>query len=174
MLYAYLRIDRTSKVTSFEKVMVVGIIVCAVADAAIAITFIAGLVIFLLGHVVYICGFAMKINWSLKHFSIIIPLLIIGAVYGHLLIQNIQAQEAWLIGPVVAYIIVISVMVLMAFLTRNPFAMIGSLLFYLSDAVLAWNMFVESLKYSTVYIMSTYYSAQLLIAHSINKIANKS
>ena len=167
ILYAFLRAKSTANIQRFDWVMMTGIAVCTIADAAIAITFIAGLVIFLLGHIVYIIGFSTKVKWDSKRFLIIIPLLVSGFIYGQHLTKHISEQESWLIGPVLAYIVVISIMVLMAFMTGNIYAMVGSLLFYLSDSILAWNMFIESLTFSKLYIMSTYYAGQLFIAHSI-------
>jgi len=174
ILYALLRLDRSNKLQRFEIVMIAGIVVCSIADVAIAITFIAGLVIFLIGHIIYITGFSMKINWNIKRFFlIVIPIVIVGIFYGQYLIKHVYSQDAWLVGPVIAYVLVISIMVIMAFLTGNIFAIVGSILFYLSDAVLAWNMFIESLTYSTLYIMSTYYMGQLLIANSILPISTR-
>ncbi|MFP3472641.1 lysoplasmalogenase family protein, partial [Micrococcus sp. SIMBA_144] len=54
-----------------------------------------------------------------------------------------------------------------AIMTGNKWAISGSLLFVLSDSILSWNMFVAAIPYSDVLIMSTYYSAQFLIAGSL-------
>lgn len=70
--------------------------------------------------------------------------------------------------PVIAYIAVISTMLWTAIMTRNRYAMVGSLLFVISDSILSWNMFVAEIRYSNVWIMTTYYAAQFLIATSIS------
>ncbi|MDQ6597861.1 lysoplasmalogenase family protein [Bacillus salipaludis] len=53
------------------------------------------------------------------------------------------------------------------FLSQNIWAIIGSILFVLSDSILSWNLFVSEIPYSDILIMTTYYTAQFLIAHSL-------
>lgn len=72
-----------------------------------------------------------------------------------------------LIAPVLFYITAIMLMAWAAFMTGNRCLIIGSLLFVISDSVLAWNMFVSPVSYSHLAIMSTYYGAQFFIAHSM-------
>ena len=72
--------------------------------------------------------------------------------------------------PVLAYILIISFMLMMAVfrnmrVNRLSFNLIlfGALLFILSDALLAYNRFVNPIAYSGVWIMATYMIAQYLI-----------
>lgn len=51
-------------------------------------------------------------------------------------------------------------------LARGGSARWGALLFTLSDSVLAWDAFVQSLPHARLVVMTTYYAAQLLIALS--------
>jgi uncharacterized membrane protein YhhN len=61
---------------------------------------------------------------------------------------------------VAAYILVISVMVTMAIGTGDARAIVGASLFYVSDALIAWNRFVRPLAFAPVAIMVTYHLAQ--------------
>jgi len=69
--------------------------------------------------------------------------------------------------PVGLYIGAISLMVLAAAGTRSPAVVAGALLFYLSDAILAWNRFVRPLPRADLGVMSTYFAAQYLLANSV-------
>jgi uncharacterized membrane protein YhhN len=68
--------------------------------------------------------------------------------------------ERELVGPVVAYMAVISVMVACALGTGDPVAAGGAALFLLSDSLIAWNRFVRPLAWAPVTIMVTYHLAQ--------------
>ena len=68
---------------------------------------------------------------------------------------------------IIAYIGVILTMGWMAIRTRMKLAIIGALLFIFSDSVLAIDRFVYAIPYRDVFVMSTYYAAQVFIAASI-------
>ncbi|MNL83390.1 YhhN-like protein [compost metagenome] len=65
------------------------------------------------------------------------------------------------------YVTVISLMAWSAIMSGNKLAIAGSLLSVVSDSVLSWNMFVSDVTYAGPIIMLTYYSAQYLIARSL-------
>ena len=44
--------------------------------------------------------------------------------------------------------------------TAAPWAVVGALLFYASDATLAWNRFVAPMRFGPVAVMVTYHPAQ--------------
>lgn len=144
-----------------------GLTVCTIADAAIAYSFIAGLVIFLIGHLFYIPGFwqARKtdVNRSIPVFLIAVYAVIVGYFLLSALFETGQSE---MVLPVAFYILVISVMGIVAAYTRNGWAIVGAILFIISDSILAWNRFVDPIAYSGVWVMTTYYGAQLLIARS--------
>jgi len=76
-------------------------------------------------------------------------------------------NESALIIPVIFYIIVIISMSWTAIMTGNMLAIVGSILFLISDSILAWNKFVADIEYSSILIMSTYYAAQFCLARSL-------
>ena len=123
--------------------------------------FIAGLISFLLAHVMYILG--------LLQFDITPPLLMVGtvlvlisaAVIGSRIVRGGQGVDARLGVPIAIYMAVISFMVVSAFGTALPIAIVGALLFYISDAVLGWNRFVEPLPHGRLITMTTYHLGQI-------------
>ena len=70
-------------------------------------------------------------------------------------------QHPELTGPVIAYMVVISAMVVTAFGTASAWAIVGALLFYVSDATLATNRFVRPLPQGNLAVMTTYHLGQL-------------
>ena len=158
--------------TPAQKSILIGLLFCALGDALIIFSFLPGLAAFLIGHVCYIYAFIKQWQFSWIRLSILIPLVIFGAYMWTSLISSLQINGGnALIVPVILYLIIISLMVFSAFQTRNPSLYFGSILFLISDAVLAWNLFIEEVIYSGEMIMLTYYSAQFLIAHSLTRVS---
>ena len=136
--------------------------------------FIAGLVAFLLAHIAYIIGF----NNSLPPINILslIIAIIIGItalrIYRGIASGLVVANKSYLRIPVLAYTLVISLMLLSALLTlvRPEWSLIsalmasaGAVLFFLSDAFLAWNKFVSPIRNGKLIVIITYHMGQLLI-----------
>jgi len=150
------------------KSILIGLSLCMLGDALIIFSFIPGLLAFLIGHIFYIYAFVKKWHFSWLHLSTIIPFTVFGTYIGTKLISSlINNNEEVLILPVVFYLVIITLMGFTAFQTRNKFLYFGSILFIISDTVLAWNKFIADLHYSGEIIMLTYYGAQFLIANSL-------
>ncbi len=123
--------------------------------------FVAGLGSFLLGHLAYVVG--------LVQYQDSVPGLVLGAVVvlagmatlGRRVRTAVRrGGDAALAGPVTAYMTVISAMVLAAFGSGVPFMVGGALLFYASDATLAWNRFVHEHPGGRLAVMVTYHLGQ--------------
>jgi uncharacterized membrane protein YhhN len=69
--------------------------------------------------------------------------------------------------PVAAYMVVISAMVASAIGTAEPLAVGGAVLFYTSDALIAWERFVASRRWHRLAIIVTYHLAQAGLALSL-------
>ena len=118
--------------------------------------FVAGLASFLLGHLAYVAGFGLGEAWPW-----ILGVAVVAAAVGTPILRAVLAKgEKELVGPVVAYMTVISVMVACAIGTGDPLAIGGASLFMLSDSLIAWNRFVTPLAWAPVTIMVTYHLAQ--------------
>ncbi len=135
--------------------------------------FIPGLAAFLLAHVAYIVGFNIPFPnvspvWSLG-------LAIILALTSARLLRRIAAALMAkglrrLVGPVLLYGMVISLMLLSAWMTLfNPewttsssfLASAGAVLFYISDVILAWDRFVAPIRYGRAINMVAYHLGQI-------------
>lgn len=130
--------------------------------------FTIGLGLFLLGHVAYTVVFTLLgafSTWDLVSAGI----LVVAGVSFYLLIRsNLRTMQM----PVIAYIVAISVMVNRAGSTlASPVVgvgqalmiLIGAVLFYISDVILAANRFWKSWEYNRI-SLGFYYGGQLLIA----------
>ncbi len=130
--------------------------------------FISGLLSFLLAHLFYIAAFTFE-GARAPDVLTALPLLIYGALMLRILLPHLGNMKA----PVVIYMLVI---LLMAWQTLNRWmmtseqgsalALAGALLFVVSDSLLALNRFKRRFQGAQIYIMSSYFMAQWLIAIS--------
>ena len=122
--------------------------------------FVEGLGSFLLGHLAYIVGLAQES--SLLPFVVgAAAVSIVTAAIGRRILAAVQAgEEPALATPVAAYMAVISAMVATAAGTLDAVAIVGALLFFVSDALIAWNRFVQPVPRARLAIMVTYHLGQ--------------
>lgn len=140
--------------------------------------FIPGLVSFLTAHIFYILNFRKTISLSERKSTSgyllstsIVFLSFIGLFLGFLLPYIVNNEEtSVLLIPVVVYAIVITLMGFLAAqrrahvgLTSFRYILMGSIFFILSDCILATNKFAVSIDYSTIWVMTTYVTAQYFI-----------
>ena len=126
--------------------------------------FVFGLGAFLVGHLAYIPGLVL-LGFSPVAFLVGLVLVAIAmATVGRQVIKGVQANEPKLVVPVMVYMGVISVMVASAVATGKVAAIIGALLFYGSDTLIAWNGFVRPWWWANVAIMVTYHLGQIGLA----------
>lgn len=130
--------------------------------------FVAGLGSFLLGHLAYVGGFLVD-GVVATRFGIGVALVALAVgVVGVPILRGVQAgSEPALAGPVVAYMLVISTMVACAIGAGRPLAVVGAVLFYASDSLIALNRFVRPVPHGRLAIMSTYHLAQIALVLSL-------
>ena len=131
--------------------------------------FIKGLVSFLLAHICYIVAFSSECGFRL-HLVYIVPIIGIGIIILRILLPHTGKMTV----PVILYSIVILMMLWQALerwgIARSQsatLAVIGAILFVVSDLILAYNRFVKPFKSARLLNLSTYYCAQWLIALSV-------
>ena len=131
--------------------------------------FIFGLASFLIAHIFYVIAFSTRAK-TLKLFSSFPFYILAGALayYFYPLLGDMRI-------PVVIYIFVIMTMVWRAYLQRNYnktaiFALIGAILFAISDSNIALTRFVQDYDYSKIVTIILYWSAQFLIYKSTTKV----
>ncbi len=124
--------------------------------------FMLGLGSFLLAHVFYILLFRNQFNFSLFK---ALPFAFATLTYFMLIKSGIDKN---LLFPVSVYCLVITIMGIFA-AGRNTnkssyiLVLIGSILFIMSDSLIAFNKFYSPLPASSFWVMSTYGLAQFLI-----------
>lgn len=150
---------------------VVALAFCLAGDVFLMIPkdlFVFGLAAFLVGHIAYIVGMHVVGVEAPQFFVGIVVVMVALAVIGTILLRGVRAgPDAKLAGPVVAYMFVISAMVASAIGVGAAAGVIGATLFYISDALIAWNRFVKETRYARVAIMVTYHLAQFGLVISI-------
>lgn len=136
--------------------------------------FIPGLASFLVAHLFYIALFRQGVPWFPSRRALGLTLGLGGAMY------------AWvwggLIDPVLrvavaAYVSVIALMVAQAIgralVVRDASARavgLGACLFMLSDSLIAINRFVQPLPLVSVWVLASYYTAQILIVRYLRPV----
>jgi uncharacterized membrane protein YhhN len=157
--------------THYQRAIILGLMFSLAGDVFLINheRFIHGLVSFLIAHLFYIAAFVLFVpsGWL---FVSALPLLaslalMLCALWSHLGEMKI---------PVVIYAIVIALMGWQSihrwFLigdTKAAFAAFGALLFMASDSILAVNKFKYNFRTAQLFLLTTYFIAQWLIALSV-------
>jgi len=123
--------------------------------------FVPGLAAFLLGHVAYVVGLNLHGGSAGELGLAAVPVAIVAAVLAVRILRAVLAGgHRELIGPLVAYMLVISAMVTSAVAGGNVVAAVGATLFFASDALIAETRFVRPHRGGRVAIMVTYHLGQ--------------
>jgi uncharacterized membrane protein YhhN len=144
--------------------IVVGLLCSLAGDVFLMLDerlFLGGLVAFLLGHVAYVLGLVQFDLTPALLVAGVVVVLVAAAVIGSRVVRGAGGQDRRLAAPVAVYMAVISLMVVMAFGTSVPAAIVGALLFYASDGILGWNRFVQPLPHGRLAVMTTYHLGQI-------------
>lgn len=152
----------------YQKMIVAGLILSTVGDVFLIEQdrfFIHGLISFLLGHFCYVAAF-----WTAPNLPSGIFYLLYVASFLIVLWKNLGKLKI----PVIVYAATIALMSWLAFSlylkstdAKFLFAFLGSLVFVVSDSLLAYNKFKKPFALAHPLILGTYFLAQWLIALSI-------
>lgn len=130
--------------------------------------FLLGLVSFLLAHVAYVGAFlvaGVSPTWSAV--AAVGALMVAWAIVRWLL----PHVEVSMRGPVLAYVVVISVMISLAVGTlgadQGALILAGAFLFYVSDLFVARERFVQETFLNRLIGLPIYYTGQVLLALSV-------
>jgi uncharacterized membrane protein YhhN len=159
--------------------VLVGLILGLVGDVCLALpgnkAFRAGLVAFLAGHILYVIAFA-RLGGSEHWFGtgVLVTIAVSIAVF-----ERLRPHLGDMLVPVIAYIVVITIMVLAALAVyRNPavksmgaqVVLVGAVIFYLSDLFVARDRFVKSEFLNRLIGLPLYYCGQFLLAFSVGLV----
>lgn len=145
--------------------MVIGLVLSLAGDVFLMLDekwFVAGLGSFLLGHIAYIVGLQLaprSLGWTAV--GLVVVAVAIATVGRRIVTAVAAGDQREMVGPVIAYLVVISAMVVSAFGTAGIWAIVGASLFYASDATLAWNRFLEQRRFGPLAVMVTYHLGQI-------------
>jgi uncharacterized membrane protein YhhN len=141
--------------------------------------FIPGLAAFLLAHVAYITGLNIPLPQVSPLWSVGIALVLAltaARVLRRIISGILQKGLKRMVVPVGLYGVVITLMLLAAFLTLyNPdwnlsaagLVALGATLFYFSDIILAWNKFVKPIKNGRLVNMILYHLGQFALVAGV-------
>lgn len=132
--------------------------------------FVQGLVSFLVAHLFYIASFSLGTGWVFTGWTFVLL-----SLYAIVLLRYLYPFLGKMKGPVTVYAFVMLMMAWRAFekyiqteSVSGLFTMLGSILFVLSDSMLAIDRFVGSRPAFTIFVLSTYFIAQWMISLSIH------
>jgi len=159
--------------TPYGRVVLVALVLSWVGDVALIpkgarTAFLVGLASFLLGHVAYVVAFALRPWAPLWAAGALLPVAAAALLAWRWLGPHVEGAMR---GPVAAYVLVISGMVVAALAatggTGDTRIAAGALAFYLSDLAVARERFVASTRWNPTWGLPLYYGAQLLLAASV-------
>ena len=137
-------------------------------------TFIFGLISFLLAHSAYIIGLRAELL-AMSFLSLMVAFILgISAVRVMRRIVSAVREKGQtrLVGPVILYSIVITIMLYAAMLTlfdpawtstASALVAVGAFMFYVSDIILAWNKFVTPIPNGRLLNIGCYHAGQIML-----------
>jgi uncharacterized membrane protein YhhN len=176
-LAAYYLVSTKPRSTLF----LIAMLFCWVGDVLLLfkpeLFFMAGLVAFLTGHILYILCY-QRMRFSESKNALLGPqkvrFALPIALAGTGLVVVLYPVLGDLRIPVMIYALVITIMALQAlfrfgYTTNKSFVLvfIGAILFMISDSLLAINKFLMPIQFASFYIMATYMVAQYLIVEGV-------
>jgi uncharacterized membrane protein YhhN len=180
LLFYFLQTTKLIRGSLLRKCVAAALLFASIGDTLLLFPnlLLYGMGAFLMTHICYIIAFKLTQNHSfnplqvnfVKMFLYNLPIYI-GAAFVYFLIHS-NLQELKI--PVVIYLLAV---VMMATLARERYGrthpssfwqvFVGALLFLVSDAVLALNLFFQPIPDAEILVMGSYMIAQLLILMGI-------
>ena len=133
--------------------------------------FIYGVAAFLLAQLSYAIIFKSYWQGIYNRWQLSLLLIIYMLVMVWLLIPNLGDLQL----PVMAYFLAIATMGLLAVQSSLPmrWAVMGAVLFIISDSFIAINKFISPFPFESYWIMSSYYAAQFMLVTGFIKSAKQ-
>lgn len=166
ILMAWQRLDASSP---YDWLILLGLVFSVAGDIFLALPrdrFLQGLAAFFIAHLLYIGAFtvAAPLTFGWRDVVEVAGLGLIAYQVFVRLRPGVLARRRSLLLPVALYTAVISLMVWRALALGLPLGVAGAGLFYLSDAILAFNRFGKPFPGADHAVMTTYYAAQYCLA----------
>jgi uncharacterized membrane protein YhhN len=179
LFFVFTVIVQPHPVPSYYHLLLAGLVLCLIGDFFLALPqksmFLAGLISFLLGHVLYVLAFFSVVSISgLIWPGVAVVLLISGSVFLWL-----RPHLGGMKIPVFFYVVIISLMVVGAWallidgglpIESRIVIFTGALLFYFSDIFVARDRFLKKEFLNRLIGLPLYYAGQFLLAFSVGLI----
>ncbi len=160
--------------STIRAVMVVGLVLSLAGDVFLLLParyFIYGLGSFLVAHIAYVVALQMADTSLLGSLVGLAVVVVSVVVVGRSFAPAIKGAgdddgsggggSRGLVVPGCVYAVVLSAMLVSAYGTWSPWAIVGAQLFFISDATLAWNQFLERRRWGPISVMVTYHLGQM-------------
>jgi uncharacterized membrane protein YhhN len=167
-------------VQTYSFFVVIGLICCLGGDVFLALPrekmFLFGLISFLIGHIFYVIAFISVANLNRLTWVGFILTLVVGMGIYRWLKPHLGSMK----GPVICYIVVISIMLCGAWsilgmsrlaVSGRVVVFAGAVCFYVSDILVARDRFLKTEFFNRLVGLPLYYAGQFLIAFSIGVLA---
>jgi uncharacterized membrane protein YhhN len=162
----------------YSNLVLLGLLFSLMGDVLLMLPadlFVQGLVSFLIAHIFYIMAFSQGVDLRLNSLSWV-PFLLFGVLIYGFMLPSLKKMTI----PVLAYMVVILTMGWRAYerwfqrkTGKAKSALIGAILFIISDSALGINRFRLPFEWSTLVVLATYFPAQWFIALSVELIGSK-
>ena len=160
----------------FNALLIAALVFSMVGDVFLMLpgnTFIPGLASFLVAHIFYIALFRQGQTWFPSKKALVAVLAVGASMYA--IVWGGLGDPVLKIA-VAAYVSVIALMAAQAIGratvlgdAASRWVALGACVFMVSDSLIAINKFVTPVALSSLWILATYYCAQLLIVHNARK-----
>lgn len=178
-MFAATALMQPQPLPSYFYLIFIGLILGLAGDVLLAIpgqtSFRAGLFSFLGGHVLYVIAFVGLA--SADSWLSFMQIFFLAVSFGIFL--EFRPHLGDMMGPVIAYIVVITAMVMSAWAAFEGgvlptagswFILVGAVLFYLSDLFVARDRFMAPGQINRVLGLPLYYGGQFIIAFSVGMV----
>lgn len=157
----------------FPVIMCLGFALCTLGDIVIFYNFILGALLFALGHVTYVAAYCVLRKPRAADLAFIIPLSVVSVCtvtlapafeYGSVVMAAVAAVYAAIISVMLGKSVSNAVKKRSAL---NITVCLGSIMFFVSDVALAFNVFGGAPSWADPLCLVTYFPGQFVIAFSL-------
>lgn len=153
--------------------LIAGLFFSMLGDATIH-WFSFGLGAYFLAHLCYIIGFYSLLDGKKPRLFIVLPSAMYAGIFSWILGSDVGAgEENVQLIPIILYVLLFSLTFVIASITRNKPAMLGTFLYLVSHSLLLWNEYVTPFVYAEEVLMLIYYAAQFFIAVSLYSLIER-
>ncbi len=164
------KLEQRNKV--FKYLMLIGLIFACLGDIVLIDYFVIGAILFAIGHIFFFISYSILQKIKLRDILIALGIFVVSLIV--ILVPQIF-DFGEMLPVVIVYAFIISLMLGKAisnviekeYRFENIWIMIGSILFFLSDLMLLFNVFTDISIVFDIICLILYYPAEFILASSI-------